>query len=93
VRAAAAAAAADTLGNTLNFETGDKKMAAKKIPEPNRVARFFMTQCTKTEGKYTKWPLNYPMDIIYSIVLYNIPIFFIPRHSEIHSNGDFGFEN
>jgi hypothetical protein len=32
----------------------------------SRVARFFMTQYTKTGGKDTKLPLNYQMAVIYS---------------------------
>jgi hypothetical protein len=36
---------------------GDQTFAKETIPS-TRVARFFLTQCTKMGGKYTKLPLN-----------------------------------
>jgi hypothetical protein len=65
-----------------------------------RIARFFLTQYTKTGQYIPLMPLNYPKDIkmyqmavIYFKWTINIPTFSIPRPSKIYPNWDLWFEN
>jgi hypothetical protein len=66
----------------------------------SRVARFFMTQCTKTGKIYTILPQNYRMAVKYTNCQYLIPNghkifqpFSNSRLSQIYPNWDFWFEN